>query len=118
MRIIVTGSRRWRDREKIIQRLVELPIGTMIVVGYDPERKKPEGADEITWEEAPKLGLQVEPHPALWDQYGKKAGFLRNTEMAEAGAQRCLAFWDGLSTGTFDMMGKAVKRGIPVEVIH
>lgn len=117
-RVIVTGSRHWRDRTKISKRLSELPPGTTIVVGYDPEKKRPKGADEIVWEEAPNLGLEVECHAARWEEHGKPAGFIRNKEMAVAGAQLCLAFWDGISTGTFDMMGQAVKRGIPVEVIQ
>lgn len=117
IRVIVTGSRHWRNRDKIVDRLAELPGDTIIVVGFDPEKNKPDGVDRIAYQEAQKLGLIVEPHPALWDLHKKAAGFIRNKEMAEAGAQLCLAFWDGLSTGTFDMMGQAVKRGIPVEVI-
>lgn len=123
MRVIVCGTRRWRDREKIADRLFDLAPDTVIVVGYDPERDKPDGADRIAYQEAQKLGLSVETHPAEWDRYGKPgrknpAGMIRNKEMAEAGAERCLAFWDGLSSGTFDMMGQAVRRGIPVEVIQ
>lgn len=117
-RVIVTGSRHWRDRAKIASRLFELPPDSTIVVGYNPEKDTPKGVDRIAYQEAQKLGLKLEPHPALWEQHGKGAGFVRNKEMAELGAQLCLAFWDGLSTGTFDMMGQAVKRGIPVEVIH
>jgi hypothetical protein len=117
-RVIVTGSRHWRDREKISKRLEKLPPETTIVVGYDPEKKKPKGVDEIVYEEGVRLGFTVEPHPARWEEFGKPAGFIRNKEMADVGGKLCIAFWDGLSTGTFDMMGQAVKRGIPVEVIH
>lgn len=121
--MIICGTRRWRDRAKIANRLFELPSDTVIVVGYDPKREKPDGADRIAYQEAQKLGLIVEPHPARWDLYGRPgrknpAGAIRNQEMAEAGAQLCIAFWDGLSSGTFDMMGHAVKRGIPVEVVQ
>lgn len=111
-RVIVCGSRHWRDRKKIVDRLALLPGVTTVVHG------NAQGADRIAHQEAEKLGLLVEPHPPDWDQYGKKAAFVRNREMAEGGARLCIAFWDGLSTGTFDMMGQAVKRGIPVEVIH
>ena len=123
MRVIVCGSRHWRDRKKIVDRLALLPGVTAIVVGYDPEKDKPPGADRLAYQEAQKLGLTVEPHPAEWDKYGKPgrknpAGVIRNKEMAEGGANLCIAFWDGLSSGTLDMMNQAVKRGIPVEVIH
>lgn len=117
-RVIVCGSRHWRDRKKIVDRLFYLPANTVIAVGYNPDKDAPKGADRLGYQEAEKLGLTVEPHPALWDQHGKKAGFVRNREMAEAGAVLCIAFWDGLSTGTLDMMTQAVKHGIPVEVIH
>lgn len=118
MRVIVCGSRHWRDREKITNRLAGLPIVVTVVVGYNPEKDTPKGADRIAYQEAQKLGLAVEPHPAAWELHGKGAGFVRNREMAEGGAILCLAFWDGLSSGTLDMMTQAVKRGIPVEVIH
>lgn len=118
MRVIVTGSRKWRDRNRIANRLADLPPDTTIVVGYDTQRDKPHGVDRIAYQEAQKLGLLVEAHAADWEAHQKAAGAIRNKHMASLGADRCLAFWDGLSTGTFDMMGHAVKRGIPVEVIQ
>ena len=118
MRFIVTGSRKWRDRNRIANRLADLPPDTTIVVGYNPETGTPEGVDRIAYQEAQKLGLLVEAHTADWNRYRQGAGSIRNRQMADSGAQLCLAFWDGLSTGTFDMMGHAVKRGIPVEVIQ
>ena len=38
-----------------------------------------------------------------WDKYGKSAGYIRNTEMAEAG-DILVAFWDGKSKGTEHMI--------------
>lgn len=117
MRVIVCGSRKWSDRSRIEYRLGELPGDTTIVVGYNPEKDTPKGADRIAYQEAQKLGLTVEPHPARWDEFGKAAGFIRNEEMAASGGDRCLAFWDGRSNGTADMMQRAEVHGIPVEVI-
>lgn len=117
MRVIVCGSRKWNDRERVEYRLAALPGDTVIVVGYNPEKDTPKGADRFAYQEAQKLGLTVEPHPAQWDLYGKDAGFVRNEEMAAAGAKLCLAFWDSRSTGTADMMARARKHGIPVEVL-
>jgi YspA, cpYpsA-related SLOG family len=118
MRVIVTGSRGWTDRGRITDRLALLnPEGCVIVVGYDPERDRPRGVDRIAYQEAQKLGLLVEPHPANWDLHGKAAGFIRNEDMAALGADLCIAFWDGRSTGTYDMMTRAKSRGITVEVV-
>ncbi len=112
MRVIVCGSRRWHDRDKIANRLFDLPPDSVIVHGNAA------GADRIAHQEAEKLGLLVEPHPADWGGLGKSAGFIRNTVMAELGADLCIAFWDEQSTGTAHMMSRAREQGIPVEVVR
>jgi hypothetical protein len=111
MRVIVCGSRRWRDRGRIIARLADLPGDSTVVHGHAA------GADKIAHQEAQKLGLLVEPHPADWDRYGKRAGIVRNCEMAELDADLCIAFWDGRSAGTRHMIETATLYGIPVEII-
>ena len=111
-RVIVCGSRRWRDRERISNRLFELPVTSVIVHGNAA------GADRIAHQEAQKLGLLVEPHPADWERHGKAAGVIRNQEMAALGADLCIAFWDGSSVGTQHMMTAAAALGISVEVIE
>lgn len=110
-RVIVCGSREWTDRERVADRLFYLPTDAVVVHGAA------RGADRIAHQEAEKLGLLVEPHPAAWDQHGKGAGPIRNREMAALGADICIAFWDGRSKGTLDMMATAVKHAIPVDVV-
>jgi YspA, cpYpsA-related SLOG family len=110
-RVIVCGSRHWHDREAIANRLFGLPPDSTIVHGNAA------GADRIAHQEAQKLGLLTEPHSADWERYGKSAGPIRNHEMAELGADLCLAFWDGSSAGTKNMLEQAKKHGIPVEII-
>lgn len=124
MRVIVTGSRGWTDRGRIATRLAQLDLALpkgapppIIVVGYDPENDRPRGVDRIAYQEAHKLGMLTEPHPAYWEVEKKVAGFRRNERMAKSGADLCLAFWDGRSTGTLDMITRAVKHGIPVDVV-
>lgn len=119
MRVIVCGSRDWNYRQIISDRLAQLPPGerpgiddTIIVHGAA------RGADRIAAQEAEKLGLIVEAHPADWDRYGKRAGLLRNDRMAAAGADLCIAFWDGRSVGTAHMMAAARKYAIPVEIVR
>ena len=41
------------------------------------------GADAIGEKYAKEKGYKVEKHPADWDTYGKKAGPMRNRQMAE-----------------------------------
>lgn len=109
--MIVCGSRRWHDRQRIADRLGDLPPDTTVVHGAA------QGADRLAEQEAQKWGLLVESHPAEWGSLGKRAGLIRNAHMASLGADLCIAFWDGRSTGTAHMMEEARKRGIPVEVI-
>ena len=52
-----------------------------------------------------------------WDKYGKKAGYLRNVEMAE-NANALIAFWDGKSKGTKHMIDIATERNLPIRVIR
>jgi hypothetical protein len=107
MRVIVCGSRGWRDRDAVTNRLADLPGESTVVHGNAG------GADRIAHQEAQKLGLLVESHPAA--EYGHPLA--RNRAMAALGAELCIAFWDGRSTGTAHMMTQAREHGIPVEVV-
>jgi hypothetical protein len=53
--------------------------------------------------------------PADWDTFGKGAGFIRNTKMAEY-SDALIAIWDGTSRGTAHMIRTAWRKGILVYV--
>lgn len=106
MRVIVTGSRDWTDREAIRKVLEALPRDATIVHGGA------RGADSIAGEIAGELGMTVEVHPAKWDEFGKRAGMVRNAEMAHLGADYCVAFPLYGSRGTQDMMDRCERKGI------
>jgi hypothetical protein len=61
-----------------------------------------------------KLGLMV--IPANWKKDGKAAGPIRNKGMALM-ADEVVAFWDGYSRGTMNMISIAKKAGLIVHVI-
>ena len=48
-----------------------------------------------------------------WDGLGKRAGFVRNQEMADY-ADALIAVWDGESRGTRDMIERAQFKGLKV----
>lgn len=110
-RVIVCGSRTWEDVGAIRARLLLLDPRTTIVVGGAP------GADKLAEQAAYELGFLVEIHEAQWNTYGRRAGYVRNSEMAAAGASLVIAFWDGHSKGTANMLDQAAFYGIPYEVI-
>ena len=49
-------------------------------------------------------------------RYWKAAGAVRNSQLLE-NVEAVIAFWDGKSTGTKDMIAKATKKGVKVRVI-
>lgn len=113
-RVIVCGSRNWIDRELIatvIREHKERRDDLVIVHGAA------RGADRIADEEARRLGVFTEAHPAEWDRFGKAAGHIRNEHMASLGAAKVEAFWDGESRGTWSMI-EAAKRHLIHWSIH
>ncbi len=74
------------------------------------------GADLLGKRYAEERGFKVKEFPADWNTNGKKAGPMRNTEMANY-ADALIAFWDGTSSGTGHMIEKAKQKGLKVRVI-
>lgn len=113
MRMLITGSRTWTDRSLIFRAMSwagsreQQP--TTITVVHGKCRK---GADDIADDFARQLGWNIEAHPADWERYGKRAGFVRNAEMVAAGADVCLAFIHNNSKGATMCADQAEKAGI------
>lgn len=82
----------------------------------------PEGPDQIPFmlrEYRKGYGLpeiNIKEFPANWEKYGRRAGMIRNNEMAEY-ADYLIAIWDGRSRGTKNMIKQMVNHGKPMLVI-
>lgn len=92
-RILVTGSRTWTDKKVVGEALKRAWLelrdrGPVVLVHGDC----PNGADRIARDIWRDQGLPDEPHPARWAEHGRRAGFVRNADMAKTGADLCLAF--------------------------
>lgn len=113
LRLLVTGSRDWHDYNcidhylRVFYEAAGSNPASILVHGACPR-----GADEIAQRIWLFNGLQDEPHPAQWDLYGKKAGFLRNKEMVTLGADYCLAFIKNKSRGASHTASLAEQAGI------
>ncbi len=57
--------------------------------------------------------IPVRSFPANWNKFGKKAGFLRNIEMAKY-ADSLIAIWDRISPGTKHMIKIAHEYNLNV----
>lgn len=113
MKLIVAGSRHIDDAEFI----------ESILDGFKKDGKLDaiisglaRGPDTIGKEWAEKNGIPVIEFPAEWEKYKNAAGPIRNSKMLEV-ADALLAFWDGKSSGTKDMIKKTEKSGKSFRVI-
>lgn len=112
MRVLVCGSREWSDHATIEAYIEKLPQDTVVVHGAAP------GADTIAAKVASRIGLKTEPHPALWNIHGRRAGPLRNQEMLDSGVDQVIAFrLFGHSPGTDDMVRRAWAAHVPTTVV-
>ena len=119
MKVVVTGSRNFGDREVVERALSTLPKGSIVVHGGCPT-----GADSIADTVARNLGLTVRVYKADWNLHGRKAGPFRNRFMVHAEnvdgepVDACLAFSsDSAPTrGTADCLRVVRAEGIPVSM--
>lgn len=108
-RLLVTGSREWRDRACIEEALSPYADGSWVLVHGDC----PSGADMMADQIWRRWQLPVERHPANW-RLGKRAGYIRNQEMVDSGVDKCLAFRYAYSNGTTHCANAAIRAGVSV----
>lgn len=101
MKTIIAGSRGIEDIEEVRQAIRDSGIQiTKVVSG------RARGVDTLGEQWAQENGVPIRKFPADWNRYGKAAGGIRNSEMAQY-ADALVAIWDGKSSGTRDMIAKA-----------
>lgn len=112
-RILVTGSREFKDYrliEKVLAEWRRYGYGTVI---HGAAR----GADSLADQAARSYGYNVIRVPAEWDRYGKRAGPIRNQKMLDDfKPDIVIAFHEDLtkSKGTIDMVRRAIRAGLTV----
>lgn len=111
-KILCCGCRDWDSWDLIRNKMKDLSKDTIIIEG------DARGADKMCGWIAEQLGLTVLKFPADWDKYGKAAGPIRNQQMIDKGKPtEAIAFWDGVSRGTSDMINRLKKANIPVDIV-
>lgn len=73
------------------------------------------GADALGEMYAKERGYSIKRFDADWYKYGRSAGPRRNKQMAEY-ADALLAYWDGKSRGTKNMIDLAKANGLKIGV--
>ena len=113
-KIVICGGRNFDDYE-LLQKYVDQELPANIEVEIVSGGAK--GADRLGERYAHENHISLKIMRANWDAYGKRAGFLRNTDMAKY-CDAVLAFWDGKSVGTEHMIKEAKKLRRKVTVVN
>ncbi len=118
-RIIVCGGRDFRDKQKCFSVLEEV-LGRYKTDELEIVSGHASGADSFGEEYAKLNGIKSSVFKPEWKRYGRAAGPIRNKEMlkyAEEETPIVVAFWDGTSRGTKNMISVAQNDGAEVHVI-
>ncbi len=109
-RVLVCGGREFDDFEQVAMTLSRhMQVGDVLVHGGC------EGADTLAGRYWSMLSGIVEIHYADWDQYGRRAGPVRNQQMLDSGIDFVVVFPGG--RGTADMVRRCKAAGVPGVVI-
>lgn len=115
-KIIVAGSRNITDYKfiednlNVILRYTKKETLQLVAGGA-------RGVDTLAKQYATSNGIAFKEFPANWDELGKAAGPIRNAEMAKY-ADGLIAFWDGMSTGTKNMIMHMERLNKPYKIIR
>jgi len=131
MKVIVAGGRNFNDRNLMCNELEKLVLNKFLTVNLELICGMAKGADLLAKSVFENNGMTVHERPADWKnlnvpkcvigtnqygQYNKLAGMNRNHSMGDE-ADVLVAFWDGKSTGTKDMIDYMQSLNKPVHVV-
>ncbi|WP_397446021.1 DUF2493 domain-containing protein [Polaribacter sp. R77954] len=114
MKVIIAGSRNFKDYQKLKRECSHFLQDKKNIVIVSGDHYK--GADKLAMQYANEKGLNLIKFPAEWNKLGKAAGPIRNNKMAKL-ADILIAFWDGKSRGTQNMICLANQKGLKVKVV-
>ena len=114
MKLIIAGGRNFQNYQqlcKVCGNILQDQTNIEIVNGTC------RGADKLGEQYAKEKRLKIKRFPANWNKYGKAAGPKRNQQMANY-ADALIAFWDGKSRGTKNMIDLAKQANFKVKIIN
>jgi hypothetical protein len=135
LRIIIAGGRDFDDYQMLKEEALKA-ISNIVLNATGQAKTQKElitiisgsanGADTLGEQFANECGLKLRRFPADWCRHGRRAGYMRNVEMAEYAIDKenheaygaLIAFWDGQSKGTKHMIDTAKKMGLDVHVLN
>lgn len=112
MKTIIAGSRNIEEYQVILDAIEASGFEITEVISGGAK-----GVDSLGERYGTEKSIPVKVFPADWESYGRKAGIMRNKEMA-AYAEALIAVWDGNSPGTYNMITEAQSRKLKVYVLR
>lgn len=125
MKLIIAGGRDFDDPIMMATRFMEFIGGRGVSLDMMKKRGQivsggQRGADAMGENLADTFGIKKKVFMVSrddWELIGRKAGPIRNAKMAEY-ADALIAFWDGKSPGTKNMISEAKKRGLKIKIVR
>lgn len=114
-KVIIAGSRSFKDLTLMTEKMDSLLSNIPSSLEIEIVSGTAQGADKTGEMYAIGKNYTIKKFPADWS-LGKKAGYLRNKQMAEY-ADACVVFWDGESPGTKMMIDLAKEYKLKLRVI-
>lgn len=110
MKLAIIGSRNFEDYELMESVLIKYSIEEVVSGGAD-------GADTLAERFADEYKIRKTIFRPNYIKYGKEAPLGRNKEIVDY-SDKVIAFWDGKSKGTEQVINYTRKIGKKVNVIH
>ena len=111
MKVIIAGSRTFNNYDLLCETMAHLLDNGLIT--HEIVCGGARGTDELGARWAKAVNIPIKYFYADWNKYGKAAGPIRNEQMGNY-ADYLIAFWNGISPGTknmIDTMKKLNKHG-------
>lgn len=105
MKVIIAGSRTFHDYQFLKEEMEKLNLEIDEVVCGEAF-----GADTLGRKWAIENNIPIKSFYPDWNRLGKAAGMIRNHQMGDY-ADYLVAFWDGKSRGTKDMIDYMQQLG-------
>lgn len=122
IRVIIAGSRGFDDYDSLMKICNHILRNRNNETSIEIVSGTARGADTLGERYAKENGFALKRMPADWNQYGKRAGYIRNSQMAEYASKAdksiLIAFWDGESLGTGHMIDIAKYVDLQTYVVN
>lgn len=110
MRVIIAGGRDFNNYVLLLETIIKSNFDITEIVSGGAA-----GADRLGEKFAYEANISLKRFPANWNIHGRKAGIIRNGQMAEY-ADALIAVWDNKSPGTANMIKQAQSKRLKIFV--